>query len=360
MFFEPGSAAQVAAELRSLERGRGGRRRAADGGDRGPPAARLRHAAAAPRRRARAARPRAAGAGGAAGRARSLPTRLERTDDGAVADGAYRQAPLFETNADGVFCALQGRRLPARRHPLGHPAAHRRADRRPRDGRRAATSGTAASRRSTPPPARSARTATRSATRRWLGDPAEGVVVLPGSSVPDEFPTEGVLPPVERLQLPPVTEALAGRERLAQAGVQVARAVAQLGPGAGRPRPVGDAVRGLDHLAEVRREAERGADQRRQRGGGLDQQRSASSAAAACAPRAPRRGRPGRPCVVCSPASTYDSPISPLSCASRMPAGDVLHVHEHSSPCSGNIFARSLPLAACSICSPTSEWSPGP
>ena len=38
---------------------------------------------------------------------------------GAVEEGAYRAAPMFETNADGVFCALQGRRLPARRHPLG-------------------------------------------------------------------------------------------------------------------------------------------------------------------------------------------------------------------------------------------------
>ncbi len=28
-------------------------------------------------------------------------------------------APVFETNADGVFCALQGRRLPAKRHPFG-------------------------------------------------------------------------------------------------------------------------------------------------------------------------------------------------------------------------------------------------
>ena len=36
-----------------------------------------------------------------------------------VGEGAYRAFPLFETNADGVFCALQGRRLPAKRHPLG-------------------------------------------------------------------------------------------------------------------------------------------------------------------------------------------------------------------------------------------------
>ena len=39
--------------------------------------------------------------------------------EGAVPEGSYEAFPVFETNADGVFCALQGRRLPARRHPLG-------------------------------------------------------------------------------------------------------------------------------------------------------------------------------------------------------------------------------------------------
>src|SRR5688500_18867154 len=38
---------------------------------------------------------------------------------GPVEEGAYHEHPLFETNADAVFCALQGRRLPAKRHPLG-------------------------------------------------------------------------------------------------------------------------------------------------------------------------------------------------------------------------------------------------
>jgi hypothetical protein len=36
----------------------------------------------------------------------------------------------------------------------------------------------------------------------WLGDPAEGVIVLPGASLPERFPTEGVLPPVARLRPP--------------------------------------------------------------------------------------------------------------------------------------------------------------
>jgi hypothetical protein len=37
----------------------------------------------------------------------------------------------------------------------------------------------------------------------WIGDPSEGVVVLPGSGLPRTFRSSGVLPPVERLQLPP-------------------------------------------------------------------------------------------------------------------------------------------------------------
>ncbi|HEX5897534.1 MAG TPA: hypothetical protein VFY47_14495, partial [Thermoleophilaceae bacterium] len=37
----------------------------------------------------------------------------------------------------------------------------------------------------------------------WIGDPSEGVVVLPGTGVPETFRSSGVLPPVERLQLPP-------------------------------------------------------------------------------------------------------------------------------------------------------------
>ena len=35
----------------------------------------------------------------------------------------------------------------------------------------------------------------------WLGDPEEGVVVLPGTSIPSEFSRQGVMPPVERLHL---------------------------------------------------------------------------------------------------------------------------------------------------------------
>jgi hypothetical protein len=37
----------------------------------------------------------------------------------------------------------------------------------------------------------------------WVGDPAEGVIVLPGSRLPASFSPEGVVPPVPRASLPP-------------------------------------------------------------------------------------------------------------------------------------------------------------
>jgi hypothetical protein len=35
-----------------------------------------------------------------------------------------------------------------------------------------------------------------------VGDPAEAVIVLPGSRLPESFSGQGVLPPVERVVLP--------------------------------------------------------------------------------------------------------------------------------------------------------------
>jgi Protein of unknown function (DUF429) len=121
--------------------------------------------------------------------------------EGPVSEGAYQDFPLFETNADGVFCALQGRPLPAKRHPLGMQMRidelagdhvvddggdlwHRRIDELD-----AAACALCAHRYAV-------------GHASWLGDPEEAVVVLPGSSIPHEFPREGVLPPVERLRLP--------------------------------------------------------------------------------------------------------------------------------------------------------------
>jgi predicted nuclease with RNAse H fold len=120
---------------------------------------------------------------------------------GPVEEGSFRTAPVFETNADGVFCALQGRRLPARRHPLGirlriqelieDHVLDRGGDlwhRRIEEVEAAAA----------------ALCAHRYAVGHawWVGRPAEGVVVLPGSRLPERFATEGVLPAVERVHLP--------------------------------------------------------------------------------------------------------------------------------------------------------------
>ena len=206
IFFEPGSAAQVAAELRALGdvvvavgapigvalEGRPGRDCDALLVDRGvspqPPdgeALRL--------------------AGLLADLPPFAPHEHPNGHGGAVWEGAYHQFPLFETNPEGVFCALQGRRLPAKRHPFGMQVRieelsgdhvldeggdlwHRRSEELD-----AAACALAAHRYAV-------------GHASWLGDPAESVVVLPGSSIPEQFATEGVIPPVERLQLPPVTD----------------------------------------------------------------------------------------------------------------------------------------------------------
>ena len=127
-------------------------------------------------------------------------------ESGPVGEGAYRAFPLFETNADGVFCSLQGRRLPAKRHPLGMQLriGELAGDHVVDEGgdlwhRRIEELDAAAC----------ALCAHRYAVGHasWVGAPEDGVIVLPGSSLPNEFPRAGVLPPVERLQLPPVTHA---------------------------------------------------------------------------------------------------------------------------------------------------------
>jgi uncharacterized protein DUF429 len=201
MFFEPGSAAQVDAELRSLgdvvvavgaflPRGHLERpARTCDG--------LLRRRGVGPQ----AADPEA-GRLGAALADLGLFTPGDDGVEGTVPEGAYAEAPVVETSPDGVFCVLRGRRLPAKRHPVGmdlriellqHHVLDEGGDlwhRRSEEIDAAAT----------------ALCAHRYAVGHacWLGAPAEGVVVLPGSSLPEKFTTEGVLPPVERLQLPPL------------------------------------------------------------------------------------------------------------------------------------------------------------
>ena len=200
VFFEPGTPAQVAAELTGLDDAV-----VAVGAPLGDPLA------GRPRRecdvelaqRGVTPQPRSREARQLAELLAPLPafTPSEAAANDSVGEGAYRDYPLFETNADAVFCALQGRRLPAKRHPVG---LHMRLDELSGDHildeggdlwhRRIEELDAAAC----------ALCAHRYAVGHasWLGDPEEGVVVLPGSAVPDEFSSRGVLPPVERLRLP--------------------------------------------------------------------------------------------------------------------------------------------------------------
>jgi hypothetical protein len=124
---------------------------------------------------------------------------VEAEGAGTVPDGAYESSPLVETSADGVFCALQNRRLPARRHPLGIQLriAELEAEEVIDDGgdlwqRRIEEIEAAAA----------ALCAHRYAVGHaaWLGGP-DGALVLPGSAPPEHFETQGVLAPVERLPL---------------------------------------------------------------------------------------------------------------------------------------------------------------
>lgn len=121
---------------------------------------------------------------------------------GPVDEGAYHDAAVFETNLDGIFCALQGRRLPARRHPMGvHMRVQELVDDHVTDDDEEALW----SRRIEEIDAAGAalcahRYAVGHAT--WVGDPDECVIVLPGRSLPERFSPEGVLPPLRREPLP--------------------------------------------------------------------------------------------------------------------------------------------------------------
>ena len=125
---------------------------------------------------------------------------------GSVPEGAYTEMPIFETNPDGVFCALNGQRVPAKRHPLGiqRRIVELLEDHVEDDGgelwfRRIEEIDAAAA----------ALAAHRYAVGHacWVGDPAEGVVVLPGSRLPELFSAEGAVPPVPREPLPPAPAA---------------------------------------------------------------------------------------------------------------------------------------------------------
>lgn len=120
--------------------------------------------------------------------------------EGIVEEGAYHDAPVFETHPDGVFCALQGLRMPAKRHPFGiQSRIDELADEHVEDEggelwfRRIEEIEAAAA----------ALCAHRYAVGHacWVGDPSEGVIVLPGSRLPAEFSGEGVIPRVPRSPL---------------------------------------------------------------------------------------------------------------------------------------------------------------
>ncbi len=114
-------------------------------------------------------------------------------DDGAVPEGAYQETPLFPTDPDRVFWALQGRRLPAKRHPYGIQLriAELIGDRINDEG------GDLWHRRIEEIDALAcALCAHRFAVGHasWMDG-----AVLPGTSLPQQFSTRGVLPPVERI-----------------------------------------------------------------------------------------------------------------------------------------------------------------
>jgi predicted nuclease with RNAse H fold len=200
IFFEPGSPAQVAAELRSLGDVVVGVGAPLADPSEGRPG---RDCDALLARRGAVPQPADPQARELAEQLGDLAVFAPHGDDrgGQVEDGAYHDFPLFETNADGVFCALQGRRVPARRHPLGVQMRIEELD-----GDHVIDEGGDLWHRRIEEldAAACALCAHRYAVGHafWLGDPDEAVVVLPGSSIPNEFPRQGVLPPVERLRLP--------------------------------------------------------------------------------------------------------------------------------------------------------------
>jgi hypothetical protein len=124
-----------------------------------------------------------------------LPS-FEQEDDGPVPDGAYGETPVFPTDPDQVFWALQRRRLPAKRHPFG---VQLRIEELLGD-RIADEGGDLWHRRIEEIDALACALC---AHRFAVGHASvRDGLVLPGTGLPDEFSTRGVMPPVERITLP--------------------------------------------------------------------------------------------------------------------------------------------------------------
>jgi len=160
LFYEPGSAEQVAGELRRLS-------------------------------------DIAVGLGSGAERlAEMLGMGMFRAEDeDPVPEGAYADTPLFPTDPDRVFWALTGKRLPAKRHPYGMQLRIDELE----DDRIEDESGDLWHRRIEEIDALAcALCAHRFAVGHasWMDG-----VVLPGTNLPHEFSTRGVMPPVERISL---------------------------------------------------------------------------------------------------------------------------------------------------------------
>jgi hypothetical protein len=116
-------------------------------------------------------------------------------DGDPVPEGAYSETPLFPTDPDRVFWALQGRRLPAKRHPYGMQLRIDELE----DDRIVDEGGDLWHRRIEELDALAcALCAHRFAVGHasWMDG-----AVLPGTSLPEEFSTRGVIPPVERIAL---------------------------------------------------------------------------------------------------------------------------------------------------------------
>jgi predicted nuclease with RNAse H fold len=199
LFYEPATAADVARELHALDDVVVGVGAPLGGPRNGRPG---RDCDALLLRRGVAPQPSSQETRRLADLLRDLPTYAPDGEGqtGPVEEGAYRRFPLFETNADGVFCALRGRRMVAKRHPFGlwTRLEELAGDHVTDEG------GDLWHRRIEEIDAIvCALCAHRYAVGHasWLGDPAEGVVVLPGASIPSEFSRQGVTPPVERLHL---------------------------------------------------------------------------------------------------------------------------------------------------------------
>jgi predicted nuclease with RNAse H fold len=200
VFFEPGSAAQLAAELLSLEEVIVG-----VGGPLQPPAPdRNRLCDDLLRHRGVAARPFDPELGKVAEELSGLGVFAPEVMDaeGPVPEGAFRETSVFETNPDGIFCALRARRLPSRRHPQG---IRLRIDELEHEQVLDDGGGLWNRRIEEIDAVAAALCAHRFAVGHawWLGAAGEGVTVVPGASLPGKFSSEGVLVPVERLQLPP-------------------------------------------------------------------------------------------------------------------------------------------------------------